>query len=80
MVNEFEGKISAEVRRQEGIKERWKVKLNPKAEKFRRNELPRKYTAKILFGWNNGKFETEYLKKLERNWKRWKSVSLEEKP
>jgi len=25
-------------------------------------------------------FEEEYLKKLERNWKKWKSVSSEEKP
>jgi len=27
-----------------------------------------------------GKFEKEYLKKLERNWQKWKSVSPEEKP
>jgi len=26
----------------------------------------------VLYGWNNGKFEREYLKKLERNWNRWK--------
>jgi len=30
-------------------------------------ELPGKYTAKLLYGWNNRKFEEEYLKKLERN-------------
>jgi len=35
-------------------------------------ELPGKYTAKLLYGWNNRKFEKKYLKKLERNWKRWK--------
>ena len=34
---------------------------------FRREELPGKFTAKILYGWDNGKFE-EYLRKLERNW------------
>ena len=32
-----------------------------------RSELPRKYTTKLLYGWNNGKFEKEYLKKLEGN-------------
>ena len=31
---------------------------------FKRSELLEKYTAKILFGWNNGKFEDKYLKKL----------------
>jgi len=58
----------------------WKIKLNPNMEEFRRSELLEKYTVKILFGWNNKKFEDEYLKKLERNWQRWKSVSLEKKP
>ena len=38
-----------------------------------------KYIVKILFGWNNRKLEDEYLKKLERNWQKWKSVPLEEK-
>ena len=28
--------------------------------------------AKLLYGWDNRKFEDEYLKKLEKNWKRWK--------
>jgi len=35
--------------------------------------------AKMLYGWDDGKFEKEYLRKLERNWQKWKSVSLEEK-
>jgi len=35
---------------------------------FRRGELLGKYTAKMLYGWDNGKFKNEYLKKLERNW------------
>ena len=46
---------------------------------FRREELSEKYTTKILYKWDNGKFKKEYLKKLERNWQKWKSVSLEEK-
>ena len=28
-------------------------------------ELLKKYTVKMLYRWNNGKFENEYL---ERNW------------
>ena len=47
---------------------------------FRRGELPEKFTAKILYGQDNGKFKEEYLKKLERNWRRQKTVFLEEKP
>jgi len=37
---------------------------------LRRGKLPGKYMAKILYGWDNGKFEEEYLKKLERNWQK----------
>ena len=52
--------MSTEVRKQE--------KLNGIEEKnFRRGKLPEKYMAKILYGWNNGKFEEEYPRKLERN-------------
>ena len=35
-------------------------------------ELPGKYMAKLLYGWDDRKFEEEYLNKLEKNWKRWK--------
>ena len=73
VLEEFKGRMNVEVRRQE--------KLDMTKEKdFRRKELPRKFMAKILYRWDNGKFEEEYLRKLERNWQRWKSVSLEEKP
>jgi len=41
-------------------------------EEYRRMELPEKYMAKVLYGWDNRKFEEEYLKKLEKNWKKWK--------
>jgi len=47
---------------------------------FRRGELPGKFTAKMLYRWDNGKFEEEYLRKLERNWQKWKTVSPEKKP
>ena len=46
----------------------------------RRKELPEKYTAKILYRQDDGKFENKYLKKLERNWQKQKLVSLEDKP
>ena len=39
---------------------------------YKRMELPGKYTAKLLYGWDDQKFEKEYLNKLEKNWKRWK--------
>ena len=50
LVDEFKERMSVEIRRQEGIKEKQKVKLNPKIEEFKRSELLRKYIAKILFG------------------------------
>ena len=28
--------------------------------------------AKVLYRWDDQKFEEEYLKKLEKNWKKWK--------
>jgi len=58
---EFERRMNVEVRRQK--------KLDIVEEKdFRRGELSRKYTAKMLHKWDDGKFEEKYLKKLERNW------------
>ena len=41
-------------------------------EEYRRMELPGKFTAKVLYGWDDQRFKEEYLNKLERNWKRWK--------
>ena len=72
MLAEFEERMNAEVRRQE--------KLDMVEERdFRRGELPGKFTTKMLYEQNNRKFKKEYLRKLERNWQKWKSVSLEEK-
>ena len=39
---------------------------------YKRMELPGKYTAKLLYGWDDRRFEEEYLNKLEKNWKKWK--------
>ena len=68
-LKEFKERMSVEVRRQE------KIDMVEERD-FRREELPEKFTTKMLYGWDDGKFEEEYLKKLER---RWKEVSLEEK-
>ena len=59
-VVKFEEKMNIEVRKQEKLDlvEEWD---------FRRGELPGKYMAKMLYRWYDGKFEEEYLKKLERN-------------
>ena len=73
VLEEFEGRMNVKVRRQE------KIDMAEKRD-FRREELSGKFTAKMLYGWDDGKFEEEYLKKLEKNWRRWKTVSLEEKP
>ena len=49
-----------EVRKQE------KLKL-AKEKNFRRAELPEKYIAKLLYKWEDRRFEEKYLRKLERN-------------
>ena len=72
-LEKLQGRMNAEVRKQE--------KLDIVEEKdFRRGELPGKFIAKMLYRQGNGKFEEEYLRKLEKNRQKWKSVSLEEKP
>jgi len=50
-----------EIRQQEG-----------EVDEYRRMELLGKYMAKLLYGWDNKKFKEEYLRKLEKNWKKWK--------
>ena len=65
LIEEFE-KGGVKVRRQEEIESKREV------DEYGRMELPGKYMAKLLYGWDDKKFEEEYLKKLEKNWKRWK--------
>jgi len=63
MVAEFERRVNAEVRQQE--------QLDTAEEKdSRREKLPEKYIAKMLYRWDDGKFKEEYLRKLERNWQK----------
>ena len=59
-MEEFEGRMNAEVRRQE------KIDMAEKRD-FKREELLEKFTARMLYRWDDGKFEEEFLKKLERN-------------
>jgi len=40
--------------------------------RYRRMELPGKFMAKVLYGWDDQRFEEEYLNKLKKNWKKWK--------
>ena len=61
LVNDFEGRVGVEIRHQEGVVEKKREK-----EEYRRIGLPGKYTAKLLYGWDDKKFEDEYLKKLEK--------------
>ena len=57
---ELKERLNTEVRKQE--------KLDMAKERnFRRGELLEKYTSKLLYRWDDGKFEKEYLRKLERN-------------
>ena len=55
--------MSVEVRKQE------KIDIVEERD-FKREELPGKFIAKVLYRWDDGKFEEEYLKKLERNWQK----------
>jgi len=71
-VKEFEKRRFEEEIQRIRMKKGKEMKLNLEAEKFRRGELPGKYTAKLLYGWDDKKFDEEYLKKLEKNWNRWK--------
>ena len=77
-VEEFEkGRFEEEIRRIR-MKKGKEMRMNPEAEEFKRGKLPGRYTAKLLYGWDDKKFDEEYLKKLERNWNRWKNDRKEE--
>jgi len=60
VVAKFEGRLNVEVRQQE------KLDIT-KDRNFKRRELLGKYIAKILYRWDNKKFEHKYLRKLEKN-------------
>jgi len=68
LVDDFEGRLGTEVRQQVG--ESKKEEKSQGRDKYRRMELLGKYIAKLLYRWDNKKFEEEYLRKLKRNWRR----------
>ena len=37
---------------------------------FRKEELPRRFTARKLFRWSDKRYDQEYWRRLERNWKK----------
>ena len=49
LVDEFEGRLSIEARRQEGGNQKQK-EISPRVEEYKRMKLPEKYTVKLLYG------------------------------
>jgi len=66
-IEEFEKRRFEEEIQRIKLKKEKEIKLNPEVKEFKRGELPERYTAKLLYRWDNKKFDKEYLKKLERN-------------
>ena len=68
LVKEFEREYGEEVeklRRQELEEE----------EKEFSQELPREFTAKLLYGWGRRRYEREREKRWDENWSQWKNSS-----
>jgi len=68
LVEEFEKENKKDT---EGI---LRMEKRDKERIFYRGELPGKFTAKKLYGWDNKRYDEEYWGKLERNWKKWKQT------
>jgi len=68
LVEEFEREYrkEAEELRQQELKEE---------EKEFSCELPREFTAKLLYGWERRRYEKEREKRWDENWNRWKNSS-----
>ena len=67
-MKEFEeeyGRDDQEVRRQE------KEENN---RDYWRGELPGRFTARKLYGWNDKRYDREYWDRMDRNWKKWKGT------
>ena len=66
--NSWKKEAVAEFERRLNAKVRWYKKINMVENRnFKREELLKKYMAKILYRWNNRRFKEKYLKELERN-------------
>jgi len=66
LVKEFEKEYS----REEEEEVRWQEAEGDR--KTFSRELPERYTTKLLYRWGNKKYDREYWKQMETNWKRWK--------
>jgi len=63
-IEEFEKERFEEEIQRIRVKKGKEMKLNPETEEFRRGELPGRYMAKLLYGWDDKKFDEEYFKKI----------------
>jgi len=77
-VEEFEKRRFEEEIQRIRLKKGKEIRLNSEVKEFKRGELSGRYIAKLLYGWDDKKFDEEYLKKLERNSNRWKNDRKEE--
>jgi len=66
LVEEFEREYSKE----EEEEVRWQ-EAEEDRETFSR-ELPGRYMAKLLYGWGNKRYDREYWRHIEENWRWWK--------
>jgi len=66
LVEEFKREYS----REEENKVRWQ-EAEEDRETFSR-ELPGRYITKLLYGWDNKKYDKEYWKQMKENWRQWK--------
>lgn len=62
LIEEFEEQYG------EGVRQTKKMNMRENQE----TQLPGRYIAKVLYRWDNKKFDREYWEQLERNWRRQK--------
>jgi len=53
-----------------------RVKKRRNRKEDRKEELPGRYTAKMLYEWDDKRFDEEYWGWLERNWNKWKGKGM----
>ena len=51
----------------------WENRENLENAKEFSQELPREFTAKLLYGWERRRYEREQEKRWDENWYRWKN-------
>jgi len=56
--------------------EEYKKEYGKVGRRIEEEEMPGRFTAKMLYRWDDRKFDREYLKKLEKNWRRWKGAKF----